>query len=432
MPDSVSGAVPPPVASSSWQQDILNRRMLICVFTGFSSGLPLYVLIQLVPAWLRVKGVALEYIGLFSLLGLPYAWKFLWAPLLDRYALGRGDWGRRRSWMLLTQVVLLVTVALLGMISPEYSLHSIAILCFAVAFFSATQDIALDAYRRELLPDHELGLGNAIHVNLYRISSLVPGSLALLLADAASWQMAFVVTAAFMLLGIVTTCLIREAVAAPVQQQTLQSAVIDPFRQLLQQHGVTHVLFMLAFLFCYKLGDSMATALATPFYVDMGYTLMDIGLVAKHAALWPSMVGAIVGGLWMLRLGINRALWVFGAVQLVSILGYAILAEAGAPNRWLLAAVISVEYLGVGLGTAAFTAWIARSTDVRFAATQIALFTAVTAIPRTVANASTGYLVEWMGWTPFFLLCTVLAVPGMVLLLKVAPWTASGPSMSRQ
>ncbi|HEY9036590.1 MAG TPA: AmpG family muropeptide MFS transporter [Pseudomonadales bacterium] len=413
--------MPNPTPVRSWQQDILNRRMLICVFTGFASGLPLYVLIQLVPAWLRIEGVALEYIGLFSLLGLPYAWKFLWSPLLDCYALGRGAWGRRRSWMLLTQCVLLVLIVSLGQCAPEHSLYAIAALCLAVAFFSATQDIALDAFRRELLADHELGLGNAVHVNVYRLSSLVPGSLALIVADEYAWSTAFMVTGAFMLLGIVTTCLISEAAVAPKGKQSLQAAVIEPFRQLLQQHGASHALTMLAFLFFYKLGDSMATALATPFYVDMGFTLTDIGLVAKHAALWPSMLGAIVGGLWMLRLGINRALWLFGAVQLISILGYAVLAESE-PSRLLLAAVISFEYLGVGLGTAAFTAWIARSADLRYAATQIALFTAVTAIPRTIANASTGYLVEWMGWTPFFLLCTGLAVPGMLLLVKVAPW----------
>ena len=419
------GCMPNSTPARSWQQDILNRRMLICVFTGFASGLPLYVLIQLVPAWLRVEGVALEYIGLFSLLGLPYAWKFLWSPLLDCYALGSGSWGRRRSWMLLTQCTLLVLVVGLGQCAPQHSLYAIAGLCLAVAFFSATQDIALDAYRRELLPDRELGLGNAIHVNAYRLSSLVPGSLALIMADAYSWSAAFMVTGGFMLLGIITTCLISEAMVAPQTKQSLYNAVIEPFQQLLRQYGVSQVVTMLAFLFFYKLGDSMATALATPFYVDMGFTLTDIGLVAKHAALWPSMIGAILGGLWMLRLGIHRALWVFGAVQLVSILGYAVLAESE-PSRFLLAAVIGFEYLGVGLGTAAFTAWIASSTDMRYAATQIALFTAVTAIPRTVANASTGYLVEWLGWTPFFLLCTALAVPGMLLLLKIAPW--NGPS----
>lgn len=180
-------------------------------------------------------------------------------------------------------------------------------------------------------------------------------------------------------------------------------------------------MLILSFMFLYKLGDNMATALSTPFYIDLGFSLSEIGVVAKTSALWASIVGGILGGLWMLKLGINRALWIFGAVQLVTILGFALQAEVGA-NVWLLAVVISMEYLGVGLGTAAFTAFIARETSVVFAATQFALFTALSALPRTFANATTGYIVEAVGWTWFFILCAVLALPGMLLLLKVAPW----------
>jgi PAT family beta-lactamase induction signal transducer AmpG len=197
--------------------------------------------------------------------------------------------------------------------------------------------------------------------------------------------------------------------------------VVDPFHDFFSRQGVQHALLILAFMLLYKLGDSMATALATPFYLDMGYSKTEIGIVAKQAALWPVIIGGILGGILILKTGINRALWLFGVVQIVSILGFAVLARVG-EGLWLLGLVIGFEYLGVGLGTAAFVAFIARTTNPAFAATQFALFTAITAIPRTVASAGTGIIVEGMGWENFFYLCTVLAIPGMLLLFKVAPW----------
>jgi PAT family beta-lactamase induction signal transducer AmpG len=224
-----------------------------------------------------------------------------------------------------------------------------------------------------------------------------------------------------MLLGIGMTLLVAEPAHAAPPPRTLRDAVVEPFHEFFTRHGVGHALLILLFLFLYKLGDSMATALSSPFYLDVGFSLTEIGVIAKHAALWPMIVGGILGGLLMVKTGINRALWIFGVVQLVSILGFAWLAEAG-PKPWLLAIVIGFEYLGVGLGTAAFVAFIARTTSPLYTATQFALFTALTALPRTVVNAGTGYIVEHIGWTDFFLLCTLLAVPGMVLLRWVAPW----------
>jgi PAT family beta-lactamase induction signal transducer AmpG len=409
-----------------WRQALFNRRMLICVFTGFSSGLPLYLLINLLPAWLRSEGVDLRSIGLFALIQLPFTWKFFWAPLLDRYA--PPFFGRRRSWMLAMQVLLLVSIPAFGALSPQLDLWTIAYLATAVAFFAATQDIALDAYRRELLPDAELGLGNAIHVQAYRVSSLVPGALALVLADHLPWQTVFVVTALFMLPGIVNTLLVSEPALARRAPQTLAEAVVEPFHEFITRAGWQQALLILAFIFFYKLGDSMATALATPFYLDMGFSKSDIGLVAKNAGLWASVIGGLLGGLWMLKIGINRGLWLFGVVQVVSILGFAWLAYVHQPDRLLLAAVIAFEALGVGLGTAAFTAFIARTTDRRYTATQFALFTSLASVPRALVNATTGWLVEETGWFVFFLLCTMLAMPGMALLLKVAPWNEPAPS----
>jgi PAT family beta-lactamase induction signal transducer AmpG len=411
----------------TWRQALFNRRMLICVFTGFSSGLPLYTLISLVPAWLRSEQVDLKEIGLFTLIQLPYVWKFLWSPLVDRY--GFGTFGRRRSWMLVTQIALVATISMFGVFEPAQDLWAIAWLALAVALFGATQDIALDAYRREILAEAELGLGNAIHVNAYRIAGLVPGSLALVLADHLSWQSVYLVTALFMLPGIALTLTVTEPRRVDSLPKTLRAAVIEPFHEFITRAGWRAALLTLGFIFLYKLGDSMATALATPFYLDMGFSKSEIGLIAKNAGLWPSVIGGLLGGLWMVRLGINRALWLFGAVQVVSILGFAALSQLPG-DRVALATAIAFEALGVGLGTVAFVAFIARMTNPLYTATQFALFTSLAAVPRVIINATTGWIVERIGWFDFFLLCTLLALPGMALLFKVAPWADEQPTKS--
>ncbi len=418
----------------AWLAALLNRRMLICIFTGFASGLPLYLLLNLVPAWLKTEGLSLRTIGAFALIQFPYTWKFLWAPLLDRY--GILPWlGRRRSWMFVAQVGLIGAIAWLGQLRPAEHLSLVVGLTALLAFLSATQDIALDAFRREILPDEELGLGNAIHVNAYRVAGLVPGSLSLILADHLPWSQVFLITAAFMLPGLLMTLSVAEPQAARGSPRTLRDAVVEPFREFFSRHGLRSALLVLAFLFFYKLGDSLCTALATPFYLDMGYSKTEIGVIAKNAGLWPAVIGGILGGVWMLKLGINRALWLFGVVQVVSILGFVWMAWLGPAesNTWRLAAlaiVIAGEALGVGLGTTAFVAFMARTTHPAYTATQLALFTSLMAIPRTFINATAGWLIEALGWTHFFWLCFALAFPGMLLLLKVAPWNA-GNEMPR-
>jgi len=394
--------------------------MLTCIFTGFASGMPLYVLFQLVPAWLSDGGVSLVEIGLFALVGLPYTWKFLWAPLMDRFV--PRFLGRRRGWMVITQIALLLSIGVLGMFVPAQSTWLVAWLAVAVAFFSASQDIVLDGFRREILADAELGMGNAIHVQAYRISSLIPGSLSLILADVLPWSSVFWITAGFMSVGVIMSLVVSEPHSELPGAVGWRQVMIAPFYEYLDRKGWLGLLLVICFMFLYKLGDNMATALSMPFYLELGFSKTEIGLVAKHAALWPAIFGGLVGGLLMVRVGINRGLWIFGAVQLVSILGYAFLASTG-PILWLLAVVIAFEYLGVGMGTAAFTAFIARETSKTYAATQFALFTALAAVPRTLANASTGIIVQQIGWVDFFLLCTALAVPGMLLLVWVAPWT---------
>lgn len=412
---------------------LLNKRIQLCIVTGFSSGLPLFVLISLLSAWLREGGVDLKAIGLLALVQFPYIWKFAWAPLCDRYGLGMG---RRRTWMLFSQIALIASIPLFGWLRPQPDLAAISLLAVLVSFFSATQDIAIDAYRRELLRDEEMGLGNVVHVNAYKIAGLIPGSLSLILADHLSWQLVYCITALFMLPGLIMTLLVREPPASVMAPPTLRQAIVEPFHEFIGRKGWISALAVLAFIFFYKLGDSMATSLATPFYLDLGYTKTEIGMIAKNAGLWPNVIGGILGGVWMVRMGLNRALWVFGVLQALVILGFAWLATAGHTLPGL-ASVIGAEAFGVGLGTAAFVAFTATTTHPAYTATQFALFTSLAATPRTLANSLTGFMVEGgdlrvgeiplfhieaLGWERFFYVCFAAALPGMLLLLKVAPW----------
>ncbi len=414
-------------SSVSLLRRIFSRHMLICIFTGFSSGLPYYFLINLIPAWLHSEHIDLATIASFSIFGLPFTWKFLWSPLMDLVKL---PWlGRRRGWMFITQIALLLT--LLGYIglNPNQNMTTIKILSVFVAFFAASQDIVLDAFRREILQDNELGLGNAIHVYAYRIASVIPGSLSLILAETHPWSTVFAITALFMLPGLFMTFFLTQEPKLPViTHKSFNQTVIAPFNEFFNRKGIKNALLILCFIFLYKLGDNMATALATPFYLDMGFSKIDIGLIAKNAGLWPTIIAGILGGIWMIKLGINRALWLFGLVQVFSILGFVWLASQGPfavislKQQLMLATVIGVEAIGVGLGTAAFVAYMARETNPAFTATQLALFTSLAAVPRTLFNATTGYLINWLGYVNFFWLCFFLAFPGMLLLIKVAPW----------
>lgn len=406
-----------PPSGALWS--LLNRRMLLCVLIGFSSGLPLYVTSTMLQAWLHERGVGLQEIGLLTLTGLPYTWKFLWAPLLDRYRVPL--LGRRRGWALCMQVALLLSIAAFGLLDPAQSVGSVAVLAGAVALFSATQDVALDAYRRELLPDHELGMGTALHVNAYRLASLVPGSLALILADRLPWSWVYLIVASFMAVGIVTSVLAPEPSAGIGAPRTLAEAVVGPFREFFSRGEHAQAALILLFMLLYKLGDAMGTALLVPFYLEVGFTKTVIGTVAKGVTVPAILVGSLTGGIAIAKAGINRCLWVFGVLQLVSTLGFALLARAGA-EVWMLAGVVGFEYLTSGLGTSAFVAFLSRATDRRFTATQYALFSSLIALPRTLASAATGYVIAAIGYQSFFVACGLLALPGLLLLGKVAPW----------
>ena len=401
----------------------LNKRMLICVFIGFTSGLPLFTLVYLVQAWLRTEGVNLKEIGLFALIQFPYTWKFIWAPLMDRYVPRLPGWrpGRRRGWMIVTQLLVAMAIGALGFISPKDQIWTVAALTALVAFFGASQDIAIDAYRRELLADTEQGLGNAVFVNAYKIAALIPGSLGLILADHLPWSTVFLVTAAFMLPGMVLTLVVKEPEIHGTPPKNLRDAIIQPFREFIARDGWRTALLILGFIFLYKLGDTMATTLSTSFFLDIGFNKTQIGVIAKTVAFWASLAGGIVGGVWLVKIGISRGLWIFGVLQIVSTLGFAWLAKIG-PSPLALAALYGFETFATGLTMAAFVAYIASTTDPRYTATQFALFTSLASVPRTLASASSGFVVAQTGWFEYFMICAALSIPGMLLLPKIAPW----------
>jgi PAT family beta-lactamase induction signal transducer AmpG len=405
---------------NSLKQTVFSKKMGVCLLAGFSSGLPLFILLSLIPAWLRIENIDLKIIGLFSLIQIPYTWKFIWAPIFDAYSF---KFGRRKSWLLIFQILLLFSVALVGQFSPETELIPIVILSTLIACFSASQDIVIDALRREILLDHELGLGNAIHVNSYKISSLIPGSLSLILADQFSWQFVFISTALFMLLGIFMTFWVKEPIIKFKSNLTLKNTMAKPFQEFFKEYGYKQAMIILLFIFLYKLGDSMATSLATPFYIDMNYSMTEIGLIAKNAGLWSSVIGGILGGIWMIRLGINKALWIFGFFQMFAILPFAYLSIAE-KNLLTLGFTVGFEAFAVGLGTTVFVSYIAKTTNPKYTATQFALFTSLASIPRSITNASSGFVVESIGWTNFFYVCFVLAIPGMLLLKSIAPYNS--------
>lgn len=403
---------------TGWRQYV-NRNMLICVSLGFSSGLPLFILLNLITAWLKSEHVDLKSIGLFALVGFPYTWKFFWAPFMDRFSLP--FLGRRRGWMLVTQVLLLVLIAGLGQLSPQTDFTLTLWLCGLMCFISASQDIVINAYQREILEGNQQALGFAISINTYKLSALIPGSLALILSDHTSWDVVFFATALFMVPGIITTFLIEEPKLYGEPPKNIREAVVLPFKEFINRKGVSNAILILGFIFLYKLGDSMATALQTPFFMEMGFSRTEIGVVAKSTGLWAGLLGGLLGGIWLVKLGINRGLWIFGVVQAVTILGFALLAKVGL-SIWLLGIVMAADYFAIGLGTAAFTGYIAMTTDPRYTATQFALFTSLAVVPRTFFNSITGFIVEQTGWFNFFVICFLLTIPGLLLLFKVAPW----------
>ena len=410
--------------NSSVLKVILSGRMLVLFLMGFSSGIPLLLIGSTLRAWMTEEKIDLTVIGIFSLVGLPYALKFLWAPLMDRYV--PPFLGRRRGWMLITQIALMAVISVLGFSSPAQMPWRVAVLAFLVAFFSASQDIVVDAYRREVLTDEELGLGSSLGINGYRIALLTSGALALFLADHFPWKVVYLLMAGLILVGIVTTLSASEPRRNITPPGSLKEALVEPFLDYFKRK---EALGILAFVLLYKIGDQMASDMATPFYLKIGFTKTEIAAIAKTFGLGATISGALLGGILMLRLEINRSLWIFGFLQMVSTFCFSLLAQAG-PSKPMLAGVIAFENLSGGMGTTAYAAFMASLCNVRFTATQYALLSSLIGIPRVFASAPTGYLAKHLGWSQFFIVCGLAALPGLLLLSRFAPWKKKEPSVA--
>lgn len=435
--------------STGWLQAAAvyrDRRMLVIVFLGFVSGLPLALTLGTLTAWLATVGVDKTTIGLFALVGLPYTLKFLWSPFIDgvRVPVLGPLLGRRRSWAIVTQVALMASVFALGTTEPGTQAALTAVIALTVAFFSASQDIVIDAYRVEILAEHEQGAGAAAIQIGYRIGMLVSGAGALYIADFFGWFAAFATMAALVSVGMATILLNPEptvgrraeaaanhANGARVAEMTgwIEAHVVAPFADFIARSGWPVILL---FILLYKFGDAVAGVMTNPFYIETGFTLSEIASVSKIFGLGATLVGAVLGGIVVVRLGVLKGLLVCGVLQMLSNLMFAVQAMVG-HDIVVLTLTVGIENFTGGMGTAAFVAYLSSLCTFAFTATQYALLSSLAAVGRTVLSAAGGWMADQMGWVSFFLLTTVAALPGLVLLIwlmRAARETGTAPAES--
>lgn len=405
-----------------------SRKMAALLLLGFSSGLPLYLVSKTLQAWMTQAEVDLTTIGLFSLVSLPYSLKFFWSPFLDRFV--PPFLGRRRGWLVLTQIGLTVAIAAMALQQPQVALQLLAINALIIAFLSATQDIAFDAYRTDVLAEPELGAGAAVAVLGYRIALLVTGSLALILADRMPWPVVYLLLSGLMGIGLVTAFWAPEPTEQAPPPASLDQAIVLPFVEFFQRSGMGQGILVLIFIVLYKLGDAFVGNMATPFLLATGFTQTDIGAIQGGMGLVATIVGVLAGGAALSKIGVNRSLWVFGGLQAVSNLVYFVLAQIGQDYPFMVLA-INVENFCAGLGTAAFVAFLMSLCNQRFSATQYALLSSLMAVSRDILVAPAGQIAKTMGWPSFFLLTLVAALPGLLLLPVFAPWNTSVPVVHR-
>lgn len=380
---------------------------------GFASGLPLALTSGTLQAWATVSKVSLQDIGFLTLVGSAYTLKFLWAPLVDRYT--PPLFGRRRGWMFCTQILLALGIAAMGTLTPAHHLGVLAGLAVLVAFLSATQDIAFNAYSTDVLRKHELAAGAAVQVLGYRLAMIVSGGLALILAGGwLGWANTYFLMGAFMALCAIATWLAPEPENRGVEPRSLAVAVVEPLAEFFRRPGAWTIL---ALIVLYKLGDAFAGALSTTFLLrGTGFSLAQVGTVNKIFGLAATIIGALAGGSLMARLGLYRSLMLFGFFQAISNFGYWVLAVTP-PHVYSMALVVAVENLCGGLGTAAFVALLMALCNHEFSATQFALLSALSAVGRTyLAGPLTPPLVEHLGWPTFFMFTVVVGMPGLALL----------------
>lgn len=382
---------------------------------GFGSGLPLILTDSTLKAWLKDAHVDLATIGFFALVQLPYNLKFLWAPLLDRFELP--FLGRRRGWLFVTQAVLAVLLAGMAFRDPSGHLSLVAGLALGIAFVSASQDTVTDAWRTEFLPPHQQAMGTAVHVTAYRIGILAAGALALVLADRVGWRVAYLAMAGLMLLGLVGTLLAEEPgdVNAP---RSLAEAVVEPFRAFLTRRGAWAAL---AFIILYKVGDQLASSLTVPYFMETGYSKSAIGLMTKGVGLAALISGGFISGWWMEKWPLKRGLLVCGVFQIASTLSLLLPAFLG-PKLSVLGVALALENLGYGMGVTVYMTLIMRLCDRSYTATQFALLTSLAALSRSLLASPAGEVAKHTGWPIFFLICAVIALPGLLMLTRYERW----------
>ncbi|OQY51256.1 MAG: hypothetical protein B6230_05340 [Desulfobacteraceae bacterium 4572_89] len=410
---------------------MLSWKMLVMLFFGFSSGFPFYIIKDVLKLWMTESNVDLATIGMFSALGLPYTLKFVWSPLMDGYV--PGFLGRRRGWILIAQLGLLISIALMGQFDPGKSLFWIMIMGLCINFFGASQDIALDAFRREYLTTDELGFGTGVWMNAWRLGMYVSVGLSLLTEWGFSWASIHILLALMMGIGIITCLLVSEPVVAETPPVSLKEAIVEPFMEFFKRHGA---LLVLLFILLYKIGDNMAGAMTIPFILKMGFSKTEYFVIVKGIGMFGLFGGVLIGGSIMIRLGIAKSLWVFGILQAVSTAFFAVLVMIDRNSLlWLdfrqviLGSVVGFEFFATGLGQAAYATYMAVQTNKRFTATQYALLTSLMAVPSVFAASITGFMAKYLGWEIFYLTCALIALPGMFLLVKIAPWNASNEAL---
>ncbi len=400
-----------PQQMSPYLAVFVSRTMAVMLLLGFASGLPLALTAGTLQAWMAVEGVNIKTIGVFALMGLPYTMKFLWSPLMDRFV--PPFFGRRRGWIIITQTGLLGCIVLMAAAKPEENPLMLAALALSVAFFSASQDIVVDAYRTDILREEERGAGVAVFVTGYRIGMLVSGAIAMMLSVSIGWHATYLLMAFFMCIGFAATLMAKEPDNGIHPPKTLAAAVTGPLKNFF---GRRRAWLFLLLIVLYKLGDAYAGAMTTAFLIrGAGFSPAEVGLVNKGFGLVAVVLGAMVGGSIMVRMGLYRALMTFGILQAVSILAFVPLAYLG-KNFPVMVAAVGLENLCGGMGTAAFVALLMAMCNIAFSATQYALLSSLSSLGRVVITPTSGYIVAFAGWGEFFIFAAATAAPGLFLL----------------
>jgi PAT family beta-lactamase induction signal transducer AmpG len=398
--------------------------MAALFFLGFSSGIPLFLTSRTLQAWMTVEGVDLATVGKVSLLSLPYSLKFLWAPLMDRYV--PPFLGRRRGWLVVTQILLALAIAAMALHDPKEALFFLFVNAILIAFFSASQDVVVDAYSVEVTSDRETGAGASLKVAGYRVALIITSGLALILADRMPWPLVYVVMGTLMGVGVLTAFLAPEPVLRDRPPATLASAVVKPFGEFFNRSGPLTGALLLLFIVVYSLADRMVQNMYTPFLLEREYTQTEIGAITGVLGLAATIVGVLAGGALVARFGINRSLWGMAIVQLASNLVYYGLSLVPKDLGLLTGAIIVENFCG-GLVTAGFVAFLMSMCSRQFSATQYALLSSFMSFARDILVAYSGDLAKWAGWPLFFLLSIAAGIPALLMLPYIAPWNRDIP-----